>query len=238
MIRRTPAALLVLAFAACTPTAKRPTQDDFKDQERAIVMAVGVQDTTQLKNGQWALYSVRSDDSSASLSTRIAVVNVEGGHFWIENRSVTPSGPGGRPRTLVSKYQIDASAKPLQIWIGEMPTPRPVKLYPGEDANGKPIPPIKPPTPDPSAKVEIAQERITIATTGKSFDCTRLTSRATYKDGRQTTLVTWCCPDVPFSAVHNGKSYGGVVRRTYGGHTLELAAMGTDAVPELSIPEK
>jgi hypothetical protein len=29
-----------------------------------------------------------------------------------------------------------------------------------------------------------------------------------------------------------------VVRRTYGRHTLELVAMGTDAVPELMIPEK
>jgi len=229
MKRRVPASLLVLALAACTPPAKRTTSDDLKSQELAIAMAVGVQETTQLKVGQWALYSVRTEGSTASLSTRIAVVAADSGTFWIENRTLAPVGAGGRQQIMVSKYQIDGAAKPLQLWVGEPGTTTPTKV---------PIGPPKDSAPLPSSKVEIATERIKIAATDKTFDCTRISSKATYPGGRETTLVTWCCKDVPFSAVHEGKLYGGVVRRTYAGHTLELAATGTDAVPELAIPEK
>jgi hypothetical protein len=34
-----------------------------------------------------------------------------------------------------------------------------------------------------------------------------------------------------------GKSYGGVVRRVFGKFTMELAAHGEDAKPELEIPK-
>ncbi len=229
MNRIVPSALIAFAVAACTPPPKQPPPDNLKAQELAIVMAVGAQDISQLKVGQWALYSVRTAGSTASLSIRLAAVATDGSTFWMENRTITPSGPGGRPRTLISKYQIDASAKPIQLWVGEPPAGRPTKV---------PIEPDKPGVADSKAKVDIANEQITIAATGKSYDCTRLTSKVTYPDGRETTLVTWCSPEVPFSVMHNGKSYGGVVRKTYGTHTLELDAKGTDAVPELILPEK
>ena len=232
-------AFLLLALTACQPPAKRPTSDESKveDFERAVVMAVGVQETTQLKAGQWVLYSVRTEGSTASFSTRIAVVAAEGGNFWIENRTVAPGPQGSGKHTVISKFQIDASAKPLQLWVAELPTPRPTKVFPGKDARGNPIEPPKPSAPDPRIKVDIARELVTLSPS-KQFDCTRLTSKVVYPDGKETKLVTWCSKDVPFSAVHEGKLYGGVVRRTYGRHTLELVAMGTDAVPELMLPEK
>jgi hypothetical protein len=238
MKRRVPA-LLLLALTACAPPPKHSNPDESRveDFERAVVMAVGVQETTQLKMGQWVLYSVRSEGSTASFSTRIAVVAAGDGTYWIENRTVTP-GPGGTSKhTVISKFQIDASAKPLQLWVGELPTPRPTKVFPGKDARGNPIEPPKASPPDSRIKVDIARELVSLSPS-KQFDCTRLTSKVVYPDGKETKLVTWCCKDVPFSAVHEGKLYGGVVRRTYGRHTLELVAMGTDAVPELTIPEK
>jgi len=228
--------LLAAALAACAPQQKTPV-DDPTARELVVVMALGVQETSQLKVGQWALYSVRSKASTELISSRVAVVADDKDTFWIENRTRASVSPGGAQRTMITKYQIDATAKPLQLWVGEPNSPRPTKVYPGKDASDKPIETVKPTAPDPRSKVEIAQETITVAS-GKPYECTRLTSKVTYPDGRETTLVTWCNKDVPFPTVHNGKSYGGVVRRTYGQHILELELKGTDAVPELIVPEK
>jgi hypothetical protein len=222
------AAFVALSLFGCSSPPARGPKDDPTAQEMAIVMAVGVQETSQLKVGQWALYSVRSTGATSTASTRLAVVGAEGGNFWIENRTTAP-GETGRPRTLVWKYLIDSTGKPLKVWVAEPPgKPAEVPM----SAHRTPAPP------DPRSNVDIAKERVTISTTGKVFECTRLTSKTTYPDGRATTLTTWCSEDVPFSAVHDGKSYGGVVRRTYGPHTLELTAKGIDAVPEITLPEK
>ena len=231
------APLLVLALSACTPQQKPAGPDEqMKEHERAIVMTVSIQETSQLKVGQWARYSARATGSPAVYSTRLAVVGADAGTYWIENRTNSP-GPGSSLKVAVVKYQIDASAKPLQMWYAESGA-RPLLIYPGKDAQGKPIELARPPSPDPKSKVEIAKEMVTIQHTGKMFDCTRLTSKATYPDGRETTMVTWCSTDVPFPVMYNGTSYGGLVRRTYGGCTLELDAKGTDAVAELQLPEK
>ena len=229
--------LLAAALASCTPPQKAPPTDAQTDHELGIVMALGVQETSQLKVGQWALYSVRTAGSTDLLSTRLAVVAQDADTYWIENRTRAPSSPGGPQRTMITKYLIDASAKPVQLWVGEPGTSRPTKVYPGKDATGKPIEPAKPADTVPQAKVDISAETITV-TSGKPYECTRLTSKVTYPGGKETTLVTWCNKDIPFPTVYLGKSYGGVVRRTYGKHTLELELKGTDAVPELTIPEK
>lgn len=226
-MNRTTPAVLALILSGCSSSApSRPSKEQQTEQALAIVTALIVQETSQLKSGQWALYSVRSEGSTATASTRLAIVAAEGGKFWIENRTTMPA-VSGQARTMIWKYEIDSAAKPLQIWVAEPPG-KPAKV---------PMAP-RSPTQDARANVEIAKERITIPATGKSYDCTRLTSKAAYPDGRETTLVTWCSDEVPFSAVHDGKSYGGVVRRTYGPHTLELTAKGTDAVPQLTLPEK
>ena len=220
--------LLVLALAACAQS-QRPgaVSDENKRRDLGIVMAVGIQETTQLKTGQWALYSVRSAGSTERHATRIAVVASDDGKYWIENKTITPD-PSGKSHVVIMKYQIDASAKPLQLWVSQG------SARPAQIAMESP----KPTSPETNPKVEIAQETITLQATGKAYECTRLTSKASYKDGRETSLVTWCSPKVPFPAVHEGKAYGGVVRRTYGQYTLELDATGTDAVAELQLPEK
>lgn len=232
-----PILLLLAALSACTPPAKRQVTDDPKASELAIVMALSVQETSQLKKGQWALYSVRAEGSTATLATRMAVVESADDTFWIENRTTAPDATG-RTRTVIQKYQIDAAAKPLQLWFAELPSERPTKVFPGKDALGNTVPPPKPAEKDASAKVDIARDRITIDATGKTYDCTRLTSKVKYPDGRETVMVTWCSPEVPFAMMHEGKNYGGVVRRTYGNSTLELQMKGNDAVAELPLPEK
>ena len=225
-------AVVLLALGACQPPQKRMDAEDLRRQELWVVMSLSVQEASQLKTGQWVLYTVRTEGMPTPISTRVAVVAVEGDRYWIENRTDQESG------RIISKVQVDKSGKPLQLWVGELGTTRPTKLYPGKDAAGNPIEPPKPHDPDPKTRVEIANERITISTTGKAYDCTRLTSKATYPDGRETTLVTWCSPEIPFAVAYEGKSYGGVVRRAYGRHTMELTARGTDALPELTLPEK
>src|SRR5688572_20139845 len=87
--------LLLLGASACTPTPKAGPADDRAARELAIVMAVGVQETTQLKTGQWALYSVRTAGSTATMATRLAVVGGDAGQFWIENKTITPAPGGG-----------------------------------------------------------------------------------------------------------------------------------------------
>ena len=228
--------LLVLAAAACTPPPKKAPQEDVIEREVALFMAVGVQDTSQLTKGQWAGYSVRTADSPRTVAIRLAVVDVKDGTFWIENRTTSSPGPGQTPKTLIMKYQIDESAKPLQIWMAELGG-SPTLVYPRKDTSGKPID-LPQPVEDPKSNVQVAEETITISATGKQYDCTRLTSKASYQGGKETALVTWCSKDVPFSVKYAGKTYGGVVRRTYGRHTLELEMKGTDAVPMLIIPEK
>jgi hypothetical protein len=225
-------AVVLLALGACQPPQKRGDAEAVRAQELAVVMSLSVQEVSQLKTGQWVLYTVRTAGSPTPLSTRIAVVAAEGDRFWIENRSDQESG------RIISKIQVDKTGRLLQLWVGEFGTNHPAKVYPGKDASGNPMEPPKTHYPDAKSKVEITKERITISTTGKAYDCTRLTSMATYPDGRETTLVTWCSPEVPFGVAYEGKSYGGVVRRTYGRHTMELTARGTDALPELALPEK
>jgi len=225
-------AVVLLALGACQAPPKHADSEAMRRQELGVVMSLSVQEASQLKLGQWVLYTVRTEGISNPISTRVAVVGLEGDRYWIENRTDEETG------RIVSKVQVDKTGKPLQIWVGELGTARPQKLYPGKDAAGNPIEGPKTHNPDPKTRVEVAKERITISTTGKAYDCTRLTSKATYPDGRETTLVTWCSPEVPFSVAYEGKSYGGVVRRTYGRHSMELTARGTDALPELNLPEK
>jgi hypothetical protein len=229
------AVFLVLAAAACTPPQKSAPQEDLIEREVALFMAVGVQDTSQLSKGQWAGYSVRTAGSPRTVAIRLAVVDVKDGTYWIENRTTSSQGTGQTPRTLIMKYQIDESAKPLQIWMAELGG-NPTQVFPRKDG-GKDVE-LPQAAEEPKSNVQVAEETITISATGKQYDCTRLTSKASYQGSKETTLVTWCSKDVPFSVKYAGKSYGGVVRRTYGNHTLELEMKGTDAVPMLKLPEK
>ena len=110
----------------------------------------------------------------------------------------------------------------------------PTLVYPRKDSKIE----IPKPSDAPQSNVQITEETITLSATGKQYDCTRLASESKYQGGKATSLVTWCSKDVPFSVKYAGKSYGGVVRRTYGPYTLELEMKGTDALPMLILPEK
>lgn len=224
----------LLALAACAPPPRPPdrAQDRLRD-ELAIVTALSVQETSTLRVGQWALYSVQTEGSHARLPTRIAVVAaVPSGGFWIENRTMAGED------TVVYKLLIDKSCKPVELWVANLSSKStPAKIFPGMDASGRPVEVPKPPLADPQMKVEVVREKVDLGM-GKIYDCAKLTSRSTYPDGRHTELVTWCSPDVPFTVIHEGKSCGGVVKRRYGRHTLLLSAQGTDAMEELPLPKK
>jgi hypothetical protein len=223
----------LLALAACAPPPKPPDREQSRlREELAVVAALKVQDVSHLRVGQWALYTVRTEGSHSPLATRIAAVASDpSGRFWIENR--TQAGD----ETVVYKLLIDKSGTPVELWVGNLTRrSEPAKVFPGVDASGRPIDAPKPGA-DPQMKVEVAREKVDLGM-GKVFNCARLTSRSAYPDGRHTEFVTWCSPDVPFPVVHEGKSYGGVVKRTYARHTLQLSAQGIDAMEELPLPRK
>lgn len=216
---------VLLLLAGCA-TGGGASGGPTTDQELSVVMSLAVQDTSQLAVGQWVLYSVRREGSPTPLSAKVSCVGQEGTGWWLENR--TPSGAG----FAIWKSLIDKDGKLLELWAGE-PGGRAAKVYPGLDLQGRPIQPPKSVQPDPSIRVETAKE--SIAAGGRKFDTTKLTTTTSHAGGQSTTMTTWCSPDVPFSVVHGGVSYGGVVRRIYGKTIMELVATGTGAQPELQI---
>lgn len=214
--------LVLLGGCATGGSAGGPSTD----QELSVVMSLAVQDPSQLQVGQWVLYSVRREGSPTPFSTKISCVGQEGTGWWLENR--TPSGAG----FAIWKSLIDKDGKLLELWVGE-PGGRASKVYPGMDMHGNPIPPPKIVQPDPSIRVETAKE--TVAAGGRKFDTTKLTTTTAHQGGQSTTMMTWCSPEVPFSVVHGGTPYGGVVRRIYGRTIMELVATGTGATAELQV---
>src|SRR6185503_4945991 len=77
-------ALVLLVLAACQPPQKRVDSEAIRNQELGVVMSLSVQEASQLKLGQWVLYTVRTEGNPTAISTRVAVVGVEGGCYWIE----------------------------------------------------------------------------------------------------------------------------------------------------------
>ena len=64
----------LLALAACAPPPKAPDREQGRlRDELAIVTALSVQETSTLRVGQWALYSVQTEGSHARLPTRIEI---------------------------------------------------------------------------------------------------------------------------------------------------------------------
>jgi hypothetical protein len=116
--------------------------------------------------------------------------------------------------------------------VGEPGSSKPAKIFPTQEKNTGPVKP----TEEPKIATQLAEE--TLEAAGKSFPCTKITTTLTYSDGRTSTLTNWCSPEIPFHVLHEGKSYGGLVKRIFGKFTMELASFGTDAVPELTIPKE
>src|SRR5258705_11955922 len=107
-------AMVLLALGACQAPQKRMDSEAVKAQELGVVMSLSFREASQPKTGQWVLYTVRTEGMPTPMSTRIAVVAIEGDRYWIENRTDQEN------RRIISKIQVDRTGKPLQLWVGEL----------------------------------------------------------------------------------------------------------------------
>ncbi|MBI4565728.1 MAG: hypothetical protein HY716_13635 [Planctomycetes bacterium] len=213
----------LLFLTACA--GREPARPPDHGLEMAVIMSLGIQDTSGLKVGQWALYEVRREGSPTPQATKISVVRQEGECLWVEQRM--PVGD----RMMIYKAKVDRAGRKLEIWGGEAGTRDPRKIYPPMDPSGRPIEPPPNAEAEPKMEVRVVPERLNVG--GRVYDCSRIESTSSYTEGLRTQMVTWCSPDVPFKQVYAGKSYGGVVRRTYGRYTMEIKAYDINpAIPE------
>lgn len=219
-MKRTALALLILA--ACAPAKK----DDPKPDPNAELVAAAqlMFDMSKLSEGDWARYTIRQEGTGPQVVKFAAVKGGDAEGIWIENK--VPGDPA--PFIIKSKYGWKGEL--IERWVGEPGSLRPAKIFPTDQKTETPKQPE-----EPKVSTKIEEERITIS--GRTFDCAKITTTLTYSSGRTSTLTNWCSPEVPFSVLHEGKSYGGLVKRLFGKITMELANYGQDAQVELVIPK-
>jgi len=229
-MRRFPVAPLIL-LAACGGGGPSRTPEPAGD-ETQFEMAIASQiafDVTRLKNGEWALYSVRLIGRNQPDYVKFQVVDEDATSLWIENK--VPAQP--RPFVLKSRYDKTKGTL-LEHWRGEAGSAMPAKLYPSDRK-----PEMAPPRRDSSqARPDIREDVDQVQVGGKSWTTARVTTTLSYPDGRKSVLTDWYNKDVPFAVVVSGKSYGGLVKRQFGRMTMELVDSGlTGAHTELEIPK-
>jgi hypothetical protein len=212
--------LAILLLAACSST---PKNDAPPDAQADLVLAAQLLfDLSQVNYGQWARYTIRQEGNPNPEVVKYAAVGGDADGIWIENK--VPAQP--RPFIIKSKYSWKGEL--LEQWVGEPGSPKPAKIFPSKSAG-----PAKKGE-EPKTRTTIEDDFVTLA--GKTYRCSKITTTLAYSN-RTSTLINWCSPDVPFSVMAEGKSHGGVVRRVFGKFTMELAAHGEDAKPELEIPK-
>ncbi|MDP6958848.1 MAG: hypothetical protein QF645_08555 [Planctomycetota bacterium] len=176
-------------------------------------------DAQSLQAGEWARYAVWTDTNAPLQSVTFSVVHKSDEGVWIENRV-----PGrGAVGVWIIKSHYSLAGDLLEQWIGQPGDPAPQQLYP--DKNRKPI------QEEASTDVTVRTTKEAITVAGHRYHATKITTTH-----GETTITNWCAPGVPFSARVRGKTQGGVVKRTFGGFRMELAAHGTDAREELPLP--
>jgi hypothetical protein len=228
-----PIAVALLALlAACGGGGAPSRPPEGASDEMQFEMAIASQiafDVTRLKNGEWALYSIRLVGKAQPDYVKFQVVDEDASSLWIENK--VPALP--RPFVLKSRFE-KATGNLLEHWRGEAGSAMPAKLYPSEKKA-----PEAPTRRDPSvAKPQIKEDVDQVTVGGKTWTTARVTTTLAYPDGRKSVLTDWYHKDVPFAVVVGGKSYGGVVRRQFGRMTMELVDSGsTGARAELEIPK-
>jgi len=225
-MRRTNALLLALA-AGCSTASQAPPDD------LAFETALATQlpyDVGQVKAGEWVLYTVRVRGVSQADYYKWAAVGEEGGALWIENKR--PAAPN--PAPMIIKSRLDRSGKLLEQWIGE-PGGAPAQVFPNPRRPSEPPPPRRD---SAVAGLVTKEEPEPLTITGKTYECTKVTTILTYPDGRRSTMINWLAPGIPFSVMVGGKPRGGLVRRQIGRLTVELLDHGREARPELAIPPK
>lgn len=219
-------ALALALLSACQPSKKDDTTPD--PNAELVAAAQLMFDMTKVNEGDWARYTISETGKSPQV-VKYAVVRgdpPDPDSIWIENK--VP----GDPSPFIIKSRYSRQGELLERWVGEPGSPKPAKIFPTDKKTETPKQPE-----EPKVQTEISQERITVA--GRSFDCTKIVTTLTYSSGRTSTLTNWCHPDVPFSVLHEGKSYGGLVKREFGKIKMELAAFGPPplAKAELEIPK-
>lgn len=213
--------LALLALAACQSAPREPEN---APRAELVMAAQLVFDIQKLRQGDWARYVIREEGVGSPQAVKYAAVGADADGVWVENK--VPGDPN--PFVIKSKFSWDGRL--VESWMGE-PGGRPAKVFPGKDD------PKETPKPQEQPKVTTKTEEEPVTASGRTFACTRIVTTLTYSNGRTSTLTNWCSPEVPFSVLHEGKSYGGLVKRTFGKFTMELANFGNDARPELEIPK-
>ncbi|MBI2931878.1 MAG: hypothetical protein HYY16_09520 [Planctomycetes bacterium] len=218
--------IMPMVMAACSTTPPEAPLDE-RDQEMTAILAMAY-DPAQLRVGQRALYQVTREGRPTPRYVKLQVVAQEPGDlYWVE-LSLPVSA-----RSMVVKSKLDRAGKLHEQWVGE-PGGGPAQTFPRGD--GRSAESRKPPA-DVRADVDVTDE--TVAAGGRQYLCKKVTTRLSYADGRSSTLVNWCHPDVPFSFKLGSDSLGGVVRRVYGKYTLELVhASQEGARAELAVPRR
>ncbi len=202
-----------------------PTQEE-RDSEMSSILAMAY-DPAQLRVGQRAIYSVMRQGEGSPRYVQLQVVAQDGDTMWVELKLPID------PRPMVVKSRLDRAGKLHEQWVGEPGSTGPAKTYPRPD--GKPVEP--PRAGDSRADVSVADETVTVG--GRQYACKKVTTKLTYGGGKQSVMINWCHPEVPFSFKLGADSLGGVVKRVYGRYAMELTvASQTGARSELEIPRK
>jgi hypothetical protein len=214
---------LILLAAACA--SKEPEGAGMKmtetEFETKIATAIAF-DPALLKVGDRVIYFVKRAGENQTQKYAWSAVSEEGGAIWIENK--VPFDP----RPMIVKTKLDRSGKVLEQWIGE-PGGLPGKTYPSGHTDEGP----RPVRDASSAKADSKEEVDRIVISGKSYDCTRVTTNLVYPDGRKSTMVNWFSKEVPFPP---SKALGGLIKRQFGRLTMELAVGDRSGQPEMAIP--
>jgi hypothetical protein len=218
---------LILIAAACGSTGNSPgekmTETEF---ETKIATAIAF-DPSLLKVGDRVIYFVKRTGENTTQKYQWSAVSEETGVIWIENK--VPFDP----RPMIVKTKLERSGgKVLEQWIGE-PGGVPGKTYPTSRPEEGPRP-IRDAN---TAKADSKEELDRIVISGKSYDCTRVTTNLVYPDGRKSTMVNWFSKEVPFPA---SAKLGGLIKRQFGRLSMELAVGDHSGQSEMLIqlPQK
>jgi hypothetical protein len=218
---------LILIAAACGSSSSGPGEKmTEKDFDTKIATAIAF-DPSLLKVGDRVIYFVKRTGENTTQKYQWSAVSEETGVIWIENK--VPFDP----RPMIVKTKLERSGgKVLEQWIGE-PGGVPGKTYPTSRPEEGPRP-IRDAN---TAKADSKEELDRIVISGKSYDCTRVTTNLVYPDGRKSTMVNWFSKEVPFPA---SAKLGGLIKRQFGRLSMELAVGDHSGQSEMLIqlPQK
>lgn len=176
----------------------------------------GYGDISRLRPGQWVTYK------EGERTFTLAVVAAAGDSMWIE---VIEEGD---PR-LVSARLVSPDGVVRKAFYGEISrdgTKSAVEPQPLEQGGGSSGGTLR------ESGREADQEKVAVA--GRELTAERVSVRFEDLEGRLTREVTLWHKDVP--SVYAGTDAGGLIRRSTGTSTVQLAGFGTDAKPLLDIP--